>query len=364
MDTEGGGGLDARVIRVRFAGDAAAGGRVPLWLLAGKLDALQDLLFHAAASAAHWTGGRRGPWANNFRDVVELTFLSAHRSQLVVAAGLPALPPIPPPVDVGGEAVRLVGRVLTSVMVSPGELVGVLPDRQDRAFFLRGVEALCPSPADEFELRLESPFLEQGPVSFSAVTRDRVRQARRDEALPEPGFEPRTIVGVLTKIHVDVAPLLIALQLPGGAEIQCYYDESLRDQVANLLAGSVVEVTGRASVDLEGRVKQLDSIADFTTVSLDPVRIARFELDGERFVLAEPLELTVEYTDGLWVYHNPQLNLWGSGERREDAVTDLYSSFAYLWRELAREEDSALDGEAMKVKRFLLALVRPDSGRG
>ena len=99
-------------------------------------------------------------------------------------------------------------------------------------------------------------------------------------------------------------------------------------------------------------------------MSLEPARIARFESDGVRYALAQPLEVTVEYQDGLWVYHNAELNLWGSGERREEAVKDLNSSFSCLWHELAEEEDSALDAEALRVKRLLLALVRPDSGRG
>ncbi len=69
-----------------------------------------------------------------------------------------------------------------------------------------------------------------------------------------------------------------------------------------------------------------------------------------------PIQVQVEYTDGLWVYRNEALNLWGCGERREDALSDLHANFAYLWQEFAEEEDSVLDSKALALKHRLLDL--------
>lgn len=67
--------------------------------------------------------------------------------------------------------------------------------------------------------------------------------------------------------------------------------------------------------------------------------------------------MNVEFDDGVWIYHSPLINLWGYGERPEDALCDLHENFAYLWDEIAQEEDERLDGKSLEIKRTLLDLV-------
>lgn len=116
-------------------------------------------------------------------------------------------------------------------------------------------------------------------------------------------------------------------------------------------------------MDDRGEVRKLTDVTDVDTVSMEPLRISRFEHAGRRHLLATPVTLAVNYTDALWVYSNEALNLWGYGERREDALRDLHESFDYLYREIVEEDDSALDAVARKLKASLLALsVRPTTG--
>jgi len=171
-----------------------------------------------------------------------------------------------------------------------------------------------------------------------------------------PEQEEATVVGILTKIHVEVGPPMIAVKVPPGAEIRCYYAQSLRDQIANLMAGSLVEVTGIATRDSTGQVTQLDSIVDIAQVNTAPVRIGRIEHEGTIYRFREPLLLNVDYADGVWVYSNEEINLWGTGKRREDALRDLAENFAYLWKEIAEAPDEALDANARRLKAILLAL--------
>ena len=139
----------------------------------------------------------------------------------------------------------------------------------------------------------------------------------------------------------------------------------MRDQVANLLAGSIVEVTGRATLDDRGEVRKLSEVIDVDTVSMEPLRIGRFEYAGRRYPLTTPVTVMVGYSDGLWVYSNDSLNLWGYADRREDALRDLNESFAYMYREIAEEADSSLDAVAQKLKQKLLELVvQPEGTRG
>jgi hypothetical protein len=95
---------------------------------------------------------------------------------------------------------------------------------------------------------------------------------------------------------------------------------------------------------------------------MDPLRLARFNDGTQRHQLQRPLIVTVEYTDdGIWIYRNEELNLWGHGERRETALEDLHANFAYLWREFAEEKNDVLDSKARQLKRALLNLKKPDA---
>lgn len=102
-------------------------------------------------------------------------------------------------------------------------------------------------------------------------------------------------------------------------------------------------------------------IASLAPVNLEPLRIARFEHAGVVYRLKLPVLIDVQYHDDHWVYHSPEINLWGNGETREGAWLDLNENFAYLWREIGQENDSLLDSKAIAVKRRLLELVETTS---
>ena len=89
-----------------------------------------------------------------------------------------------------------------------------------------------------------------------------------------------------------------------------------------------------------------------------PELLQSFEHAGIHYQLRTPLTVAVDYNDRIWVYHNADLNLWGYGERREDALSDLHANLAYLWREFAEEKDERLDAKALLLKKRLLALVK------
>jgi hypothetical protein len=159
-----------------------------------------------------------------------------------------------------------------------------------------------------------------------------------------------------------VSPGAISVRV-GGSEVKCQCAPSVRDQIAGLIAGSTVEVTGTATVDREDRVLRIDHVHEILTVDLEPVRVARFEYQGTRYCLTRPVIVDVEYADSLWVYRNEQLNLWGHGTRREDAMRDLNANFAFLWREYAEESDDVLDDAARALKQRLLALSKDDAAK-
>ncbi len=328
-------------------------------VVAGKLQALQQALFHAAAAACGHAGERRGLWFNRYRSAAELTFASAHHSELVIEAVLTCNPVLAESYDIGIQAVDLLFDA--AVAVQEGRVDQLKLQRFDRDYLVRALEGLMPNIGDQYHIRLENCRADAHPaVTFDANTRRRLRSYILDQ---EQSFdaEEAVIVGELIKIHVNAGEDKITVRCD-QRDIDCFYSDALRDQVANLIAGSIVQVTGLATVDASRHVVKLHRLLDVEPVSMEPLRIGRFEHDGRVFELNNPIAVNLEYTDGLWVYHHPDLNLWGYANRREDALHDLHQSFAYVYRDIAEESEENLDAVAQMLRQRLRRLVSKTSG--
>src|SRR5262245_42848648 len=94
---------NSSVLKLSFV-DIAGGVSISVSALASKLHALQNLLFHAAATVANDNTARRGPWMNRYRAAVELGFVSSHHSDLVVELALPESPPLGSEFSIGTDA--------------------------------------------------------------------------------------------------------------------------------------------------------------------------------------------------------------------------------------------------------------------
>lgn len=349
-----------RKLTLTFEDQAAGGGRVPLEVVAHKLQALQLLLFHAAATVAHDPAARRGQWANRYREVVELSFEDAHHSHLTIETRLAE----PDPTlfegrDLGKASLDLAYGVARALQnQDTAELTRQVPDRQERATLLRQFESLAPRENEAFTLRLANGSSGHEPIRLTGQTR-RLAQVLASQSQTEDAddFEEARIVGTLTKIHYDVAPAKLSVRVGRGHEVDCFYDTSLRDQVANLCAGSVVEVGGLGTLTRGGTLKQIDVVTDLDSVSMEPIRLARLEHAGRSYSFGEPVSFEVEFAEGVWAYANERLGVRGYAHRREDAFRELAEAFDYAYKEFALEEDEALDSGALELKRRLLALV-------
>lgn len=296
---------------------------------------------------------------NRYREVGELVFVGSHHSQLEIVAELPAPPDLFPDAKregLGDRALRLVFE-FGAAATHGDALQQLVPSREERLFLLKALEAMCPATAEDYEVELFSGKSDGEMLDFSADTRQHLRTLVKRERAWVYGAEEEVIVGNLTKIHIDTAPQLIAVRIGRQDEISCYFDDAIREQVMNLVPGSMVEVTGWPVMDADGRLKQIDSITDVDTVSMEPLRIVRFEHEGRQYRLKAPLKVFVEHSEGTWIYHNEEINLWGYARRRADAIRELHETFNYLWQSFAEEDDDVLDEKAQLLKHKLLAMV-------
>ena len=348
-------GDDRPKLKLTFVGEGFRAGAVPLTVLAAKLQALQQAVFHAAAAVTGHQGERRGPWSNRYRSSAELTFASAHHSDLVIEAELIPNPVLRDDFNVGLEAVDALFDV--AVALEGGGLRDVKLPRSDRDYLIRALEGLMPNVGDQYQVKLENCRPDRHPaVTFSNVTRLKTKGYLL-AVEQDFGAEEATLVGELIKIHLGAGEDKITIRSK-QRDIDCFYGDALRDQVANLIAGSIVEVSGFATLGEAQQVVKVHQMVTVESVSLEPLRIARFEYAGQRFVLSSPVAVNVEYTsDGLWVYHHAELNLWGYAARREDALNELHQNFAYQYEQIAEESLGNLDAVAAGLRERLLALV-------
>jgi hypothetical protein len=360
-------GEATRKVTLTFGGDAFAHGRVPLTLLAEKLKALQSLMFHAAATVSRDKVARRGQWANRYRDAVELSFVDSHHSDLVIEAELPAIAPtLADDFDLGKQSLGLAYDFADAISrADVQKLMQLAPDRQERTLLIRAVESLAPDPAENYAITFANGSAQRPGVRLTGSSRLVARMLHLQGALAEAeSAREVTIVGTLTKIHYDVAPQKIAVRVDPGNEVDCFYDDALREQVTNLCVGGIVEVGGTALFDVEGRVKQIDAVAGIEAVSMEPVRISRFEHGGRTYRLAEAVPFAVEFSEGVWVYSNETLGIRGYAFKRDEALKELHEAFDFAYREIGLANEDEVIGKASDMRRELLRLVQPQPGGG
>lgn len=348
-------------LKLTFMGAGFPNGAVPLTVVASKLQALQQALFHAAAAATGHAGERRGMWFNRYRSAAELTFTSAHHSDLTIEAQLAANPVLREEFDIGRQSVDLLFGVAAAVEQDNFSAIPVTLRRYDREYLIRALEGLMPNIGDQYQVKLENCRPDSHPaVIFDSASRLRVRAF---SVAAEQSFdaEETVIVGKLIKSYFEAGEDKITVR-SRQRDIDCFYGDTLRDQVANLIGGSIVEVYGLATLGESEQVVKIHKMLDVVPVSMEPLRIARFEHGGRAFALNAPIAVNVEYIDGLWVYNHPDLNLWGYAARREDALRDLNENFAYLYEEIAEEDEGLLDAVARQLRTRLLLLVSANSG--
>ena len=349
-------------LKLTFMGVGFPRGAVPLNVVAEKLQALQKAVFHAAAAASGHSGQRRGQWFNRYRSVAELTFASSHHSDLTIEAALAVNPALRDDLDVGLHAIDLLFDVAAAVQTDTLSQVRPTLSQSDKDYLLRALEGLMPNVGNQYQVRLENGRAgRHPPVTFDAVSRTLARGYTVDVERPYEAEEEAVVVGELIKIYVDAGEDKITVRAR-QRDVDCFYGDALRDRVSNLIAGSTVEASGFATLDAADQVVRLHRLTDVVPVSSEPLRIARFEHEGRVYALRAPVAVAVEHADGLWVYHHPDLNLWGYAARREDALRDLHASFDYVYREFAEEAEERLDAVARQLRARLLSLGVTSAG--
>jgi len=78
---------------------------------------------------------------------------------------------------------------------------------------------------------------------------------------------------------------------------------------------------------------------------------------ARRFALRRPLKIDVRFDDGAWCYDCSELHLAGCASSYEAALSRLGQELAFLWDDIATEDDVALHASGRRLKELLVGLV-------
>jgi len=166
----------------------------------------------------------------------------------------------------------------------------------------------------------------------------------------------QTLTGLLYLIEVATAQRHLGL-IVSNRHISCYYSPEYEESVRELIPGSLVEIEGRATLDEQGEVRQIDEILNVRPVQLVPLNWRKVIHGNRRFVLRQQIQIRVNYDDGLWVHEYEPLGIISYASSRSESLEAFREDFAACWDLIAQEDDENLTTDAKEFKEKLLSLV-------
>ncbi|MFH0809572.1 MAG: hypothetical protein V2A77_03750 [Pseudomonadota bacterium] len=346
--------MDAeRTLVLRVEGELGQPGKVPLALLADKLQAAQRVLNNIGSALRG--GGRRGAWKAEVLQACELIFQSAHHSSLEVVATVPEPTQISlPDLDTGKKSLAHLGRTVQALQEHDRQRIADLyPDYGQRARVLSSLLSLFPEEGSEYDLAIKTASAE---TTLTGELRSYVARMAREELVELPGEALRTLTGKLYRIEVETGQRHLGL-IVQNRHILCYYSAEYEDIVRDLVPGSLVEVEGKATLDEEGRVQRIEDIIDARSVQLVPLYWTRIVWADKIFVLRRPMQIRNDFQDGLWIHEYEPLAIYSYGATRAESLDAFRAEFAACWDLIAQEEDKLLTEDARELKQTMKAIV-------
>ncbi len=345
-----------RQIRLRLTGPGVDDGQVPLTVLSVKLDALQKSVYNVAAATTSGMLSARGRWTNEILERCELSLVEVKTGSLELLVEVPPERQMSMPHGrrPGPEGLRDFVKLTEAVAAENTSTIrAIIPDYGARVRSLKSLEALCPELDADYAVEV-SGYNGAVLARLETATRRYLRATSWAEA-GEEDYDTQAITGRLVMIRVGGRDQIAVVS--NQREIRCSYPSELEGVISQLVAGSMVEVTGIARLDSQGIVQEISEVFSVDTVVLVPFRIKAFSWDNHRFILKRAVSCQPDFRNGLWVYECELLGLHAYAETREQALSDFHEEFAAIWDGIAQEKDDALAPDALALKAELLDLV-------
>jgi hypothetical protein len=107
-----------------------------------------------------------------------------------------------------------------------------------------------------------------------------------------------------------------------------------------------------------GDLNKIEEIYDVRTVQLVPLHWGRVAYENKEFLFKEPIQIQVDFQDGIWIHQNETFGILGYGKSRAESLDAFRMEFVACWETIASEDDSKLTDDAKELKKKLKNLVK------
>lgn len=342
-----------RIITLTISGKSAKRGHVPIEILAQKLNALQESLYSAANALKSLSSSSRGNWSSQITSSCKLVFRNFRKGSLAVEAELTEKheEPLSGELDFGLQTLK--GFKETSEAIKNNDIDKIqrlMPIPANRERFLGKYKELCPQNKD-----YEVSIGDYDGRSFARLT---VESKAKIEEFKFSDEQETTLTmrgkvsGEFIEIRVGDYKRHFILKTSKG-EFRCSFSPEMEHFIQQIPAGSLVEVDCNIVFNEDRDIKQIGDIFDVDVVNLTQPEFKKFKWENKKYILKQPINGTLEFEDGLWIYEVPRYGLHTYSYNRMSAYYALQEDFAFQCDDLLEECDDNLTPAAIRLRDIL-----------
>jgi len=349
-----------RTVFLTIDGDLAAGGRVPIDILAAKMKGLHELVAATAKlTAPVLPRGKKGVAQIKVapKDAGRLFFKDFKRNCLTVEFDLAEGDALFAEEDWPVSAADMAGELLRGIRDrNESRLAQLVPDASARMAVARKARALMPASLDH-QVKIRTPHQS---VDLASPVDDYIKTLEAQfaaEQREQRRTDCRTAAGKVTLIDIGADPPMVGIR-HGLFTLFCALSPNVsREIVGDLTPGALVEITGEAVLDAKGKLRQIVNVSELRQLRQEPIRWTRLTCGNREFIFSRDLVVKVTNSDGGWVFETEEPSIVGFGLQRQEAHLAFRQDFATCWDVIASKEDDRLTLDAIDLKTALKSLV-------
>lgn len=286
---------------------------------------------------------------------------AATRSRFQLVCRLPKPGCYAVPVELGGKdllaehiaaAMDVFRKIIEGITQRDAKRIAdALPNEGLRYRVLESIRGMTPRADAKWSLKL----WDAGNVEFGELDTESEATIRAAIVPADERAASQVVTGVLTNINFTDRIVTI-IYPPTKRLMDCVYDDAVEELLIENRRG-LIQVTGQMVLDDAGVPKKIIDVNDIRELDLsslivESVKVGNLALKAKQSITLEPES---DETQQLICVAHEELGIDAYARTRDALVGELNDQIAMLWQEYAQANDDAMDGEAIKLKRALLA---------
>lgn len=220
---------------------------------------------------------------------------------------------------------------------------------QIRRLLVSEISRMQPPPRSGLILNIEDASRNK---LFSATQAQHGLALIADEEASPITVKQVTVIGRVDGL--DFPDRTLKLRLPDGRTLTGTYGDNFEPLLFEN-AREFVQVRGEAVLD-DLRLVGLKNIQDIIEIDDSPIVLLSFRCGGREYLAAKPIEFDTKFDPESESYMaTGAFHVFCAAETRDDLEAELRDALAFLWAEYVLAPTNTLTGDALALRRELLA---------